>query len=403
MAHERKRHVRDLYAQLLSFSPITGVFGHRQVGKSTFLAASAGEYRTLDDDDVLEQAQTNPKVFINSHKEKSLIIDECQLAPKLFPALKECVRKNKRPGQFILSGSVRFTSRIAIRESLAGRMAFFEMFPFSVSEICGESLTETVPLLLRHKKFTPESLRALRIKQERRKISKHFETYLKNGGLPGLCFIRNPQLQRTALNDLHNLILSRDLVTVSGVKTSIYALKKMLTYIAKNGLEPYYASEVTKSLRLAAATQKNILNAFESMFLIRRIPIMNSKRECLVLEDQLEERVYCGQEIDDLKQLESAVYRNIRTQFFYRLDKETHFQSYLTRDNARIPLVIESQGDLLGICIFKGNHPTLSQKRSGASFLQNFANSKLLYLSDQEIEPEILSDRILYCSISAVI
>jgi len=403
MAHVRKRHVQDLYTHLLSFSPITGLFGHRQVGKSTFLAASQAEYRTFDDDEVLEQAQANIKSFINSAEGKSLIIDECQLAPKLFPALKEYVRKNKRPGQFILSGSVRFTSRLAIRESLAGRMVFFEMFPFSVSEIREEPLSEAVPLLLQHKKFTPDSLRLLRRKQERQIVSKHFETYLRNGGLPGLCFIRNPQLQRTALNDLHNLILSRDLVTVSGVRTPLYTLKKLLSYIAKNGLEPYYASEVTKSLRLAAVTQKNILNALESIFLIRRIPIMNSKRECLLLEDQLEERVYCGGEIDDLKQLESAVYRNIRTQFFYRLDKETTFESYLTRDNARIPLVIQSQGDFLGICIFKGNAPTLSQRRSGASFLQNYSNSKLLFLSDQEREPEILTDRILYCPIAAVL
>jgi len=145
MPHERKRHVNDLYAQLLAFSPITGVCGHRQVGKSTFLAASASEYRTLDDDEILEEAHSNPKNVLNSKKVHSLIIDECQLEPKLFPALKEHVRKVKRPGQFILSGSVRFTSRVAIRESLAWRMAFFEMLPFTVSEILEQPLSETIP------------------------------------------------------------------------------------------------------------------------------------------------------------------------------------------------------------------------------------------------------------------
>jgi len=183
----------------------------------------------------------------------------------------------------------------------------------------------------------------------------------------------------------------------------LQTLKKLLSYIAKNGIEPYYASDVTRELHLAAATQKIILNAFEAMFMIRRIPIMNSKRECILMEDQLEERVYCGQQLDELKQLESAVYRNIRTQFFYRRDKETTFESYLTRDHARIPLVIQNQGDILGLCIFKGKVPTLSQTRSGASFLQNNGNAKLLYLSDDEIEPEIKSERILHCSISAVL
>ena len=162
MAHERKRHVRDLLLQRLKFSPIVGVFGHRQVGKSTLIAKIANEYRTLDDVATLEFAHEQPKKFIQSMKQHPAAIDECQMEPRLFPTLKERVRISKRPGQFILSGSVRFTSRKAIRESLAGRMASIECLPFSVSELVQEELNLVLPGLIHEKRFSEASYLKLR-------------------------------------------------------------------------------------------------------------------------------------------------------------------------------------------------------------------------------------------------
>ncbi len=233
MAHERKRHIKELFYKLLDYSPITGVFGHRQVGKSTFIAASVSEYRTLDDVDQSEAANNDPKKYIHDPHRIPLAIDECQLEPKLFSTLKEWVRTHKKPGQFVLSGSVRFTSRKAIKESLAGRMASVEMFPFSVSEILGDPLSDVIVVLFRHKIFSNESLRCLNLKNKAKKNQKAFTQYLEYGGLPGLCFIRSSQIRKNALNELHNLMLTRDLRLVAEIKTSLTTLKKLLSYIAK--------------------------------------------------------------------------------------------------------------------------------------------------------------------------
>lgn len=257
MAHDRPRHMCDIFANLLSFSPIVGIFGHRQVGKSTFLASAASDYRTLDDVDTLKNAHDDPKGFIKSFVKPPMAVDECQLEPKLFPTLKEWVRTRKQPGQFILSGSVRFTSRKAIKESLAGRMAFVEMLPFSVTEILGEPLSDVVLKLLHHKKFSQDSLRSLNPQAQLKRFMKQFTIYLENGGLPGLCFVRSPQIQKNALNELHDLILSRDLALVSEIRTSVSTLKKLMSHIAQNGFEPYIASEVKRSIGLAPQTQKD--------------------------------------------------------------------------------------------------------------------------------------------------
>jgi predicted AAA+ superfamily ATPase len=215
--------------------------------------------------------------------------------------------------------------------------------------------------------------------------------------------VRSPQLQKNALNELHNLILSRDLSLVSEIRTPVTTLKKLLSHIAKNGFEPYIASEIKRSLGLAPQTQKKILDAMESTFLIRRIPVPRRKKEIILLEDQLEELVYAGSSLGIDKRLESAVYRNIRTQFFYRFDKNIEFESYLTRDNARVPIVMKDGDDTLGIIVHRSDSPSISETRSAASFLRNHANGKILYLSEQVIAARILDERSMLCSIAAVL
>jgi predicted AAA+ superfamily ATPase len=419
VAHERKRHISDVFDQLLNFSPIIGLFGHRQVGKSTFLANTIQNYRTLDDVEELEAAHSDPKGYIQSRttlpnrasgkanfkstQYQSVVIDECQLEPKLFPSLKEWVRTRKQPGQFVLSGSVRFTSRQAIKESLAGRMAIMELLPLTVSELCSQPLSDTIVKLFYHKAFSQDSLRCLHSATLRRELAKHFKLYLENGGLPGLCFIRNVQLQKNALNDLHNLILSRDLPLISELRTPITTLKRMLTLIAKNGFDPYIAADIKRTLGLAPQTQKKILDAMESTFLIRRIPVPLRKKEIILLEDQLEELVYAGSSFEINKRIETAVYRNIRTQFLYRLEKNVSFTSYLTRDHARVPIVVSDGEQTNGIIVIASTKPSLSERRSATSFLSSTRNAKILFLSAELIQETIIDERQMLCSIASIL
>ncbi len=402
MAHDRKRHAKTLYQKHLSFSPIVGVFGHRQVGKSTFIAENVSEYSTLDDEEQLEQVNNNAKLFIKN-KKAPFAIDECQLEPKLFPALKEWVRVHKMPGQFVLSGSVRFTSRKAIRESLAGRMAFFEMLPFSVSEIRSESLPEVLPKLLSHKIFTTDSLSRLRSKREQSSVKKDFQIYLESGGLPGLCFIREKQHRVDSLSFLHDLIIDRDLRMVLATKLPASAIHRFLEWIAKNSWNQYNFSEVRRELKLAPQTQKNLLYAMESVFLIRRLPFHGQKGETILLEDQFEEWVLSKGVLNLERRLEGALFRNIRSQFTYRLGTQAQFETYRTRDHARVPLVIRTPEGVLGIIVIEDQEPSLSEKRSAASFLSRFPSSKIIYASSEVIEPRVMNDRCILASLYSII
>lgn len=114
MAHYRIRYVESWLRKMLGYTPIVGMFGHRQVGKTALAERISDIYYTMDNRTDLLVAEENPREFLSSiaHSKHTVIIDECQLAPALFPALKEHVRTNKRPGQFLLTGSVRFSSRL---------------------------------------------------------------------------------------------------------------------------------------------------------------------------------------------------------------------------------------------------------------------------------------------------
>src|SRR5687768_3130424 len=139
MPHERKRYLSAGIGHALSYSPLVGIIGQRQVGKTTLLEAFSSEYTTFDRAAVLEQARADADLFLQGRK-PPFGIDEAQLCPPLFPALKERVRTHKHKGQFILSGSVRFTSKADIRESLTGRIVSLELLPFTMAEAAEQPL-----------------------------------------------------------------------------------------------------------------------------------------------------------------------------------------------------------------------------------------------------------------------
>ena len=135
MSHFRKRYLNPLLIAAIKSSPLVGVIGMRQVGKTTLLQTiKKAKYTTLDEIDQLELSRLNPKMYLNQFQGEITIIDECQKSPEIFSLLKIKVHENKRPGQFLLTGSIRFTSKKSISESLTGRIITLELIPLTLSE-----------------------------------------------------------------------------------------------------------------------------------------------------------------------------------------------------------------------------------------------------------------------------
>ena len=131
------RTAKEALLRLASQFPVIGVTGPRQSGKSTLTKAVFPDkrYITFDDRTMRELALSNPSDFIAAFPDGA-IIDEAQKVPEIFDALKMHIDSSEfKPGKFILNGSSQFRLKQNMTDSMAGRVAFLKLLPFSVKEL----------------------------------------------------------------------------------------------------------------------------------------------------------------------------------------------------------------------------------------------------------------------------
>ncbi|MDZ4168391.1 MAG: ATP-binding protein [Coriobacteriia bacterium] len=109
------------------------------MGKSTLAKmlvedGTVQRYLTLDQLAVLDGARTDPEGFI-AGAGASAVIDEIQLAPELFRAIKYEVDRDRRPGRFLLTGSADLSVLPAAAEALVGRLEVLTLGPLTQAEL----------------------------------------------------------------------------------------------------------------------------------------------------------------------------------------------------------------------------------------------------------------------------
>ncbi|MCL2018910.1 MAG: ATP-binding protein [Oscillospiraceae bacterium] len=137
------RHADEAVRKLSKMFGAILVTGARQVGKTTLLKEVAGEagYVTLDDKIQLTNAVTQSGTFFKDNP-PPVFVDEVQYAPNLFPNIKIILDKEKKKGQFYLSGSQQFEMMKNVSESLAGRLGLITLPGLSLRELYGVSFRE---------------------------------------------------------------------------------------------------------------------------------------------------------------------------------------------------------------------------------------------------------------------
>lgn len=136
-----KRLIGTRIREAMADTPVVIVNGARQVGKSTLvteLLALPGNVQvlTLDHEPTLRAASADPRGFVERQID-TLVIDEAQLEPRLFRAIKAAVDADRRPGRFLLTGSARLLSVPDMADALVGRVEILELWPFSEVELGG--------------------------------------------------------------------------------------------------------------------------------------------------------------------------------------------------------------------------------------------------------------------------
>lgn len=260
-----KRHLRPIVSQLLSAFPAVDLRGARQVGKST-LADLVGDAskrplvrRTLDDAEVRQLAENDPRGFVSQVPNGLLVIDEVQRVPELALALKASIDADRRPGRFLVTGSVDWLKQRSL-DSLAGRLVSTQVFGFSQGELAGRRDDFVLAIANDQLNTTPSSQYA----------RSDYVDLLARGSMPEAVRLeQRPRaiwlesyLERLLSRDLTELTRLSDPLRIRGLLTALAATQGSETVIARLG----------NRANLPASTTADYVDLLRALFLVERIP-----------------------------------------------------------------------------------------------------------------------------------
>ena len=110
--------------------------GPRRAGKTTLLQRlfPRATYQLLEEPDVIARVRSDPRGFLEDVRLPA-ILDEIQNAPELFGYLRARIdAAPRRCGQWLLTGSQDAPLMRGVSESMAGRVAVFQLLPLSLQE-----------------------------------------------------------------------------------------------------------------------------------------------------------------------------------------------------------------------------------------------------------------------------
>jgi len=140
--------------KLLGQFPAVALIGPRQAGKTTLawsLAEEMGEQALyLDLELPSDRAKlADPELYLAQHEEKLVVLDEIHRLPGIFQTLRGLIDRRRRKGRqachFLLLGSASIDLLRQTAETLAGRIAYTELTPFSVNEVADADAASAVP------------------------------------------------------------------------------------------------------------------------------------------------------------------------------------------------------------------------------------------------------------------
>lgn len=259
-----QRHIRNRILDALKDTPVIIVNGPRQSGKSTLVKHVLGDadfnYYTFDDATTLSAAKRDPQGFVQGLKGTS-IIDEVQMVPELFKAIKLSVDNNRVPGKFILTGSADIMALPGISESLTGRMELITLWPLAQSELNNQPQT-FAELIFKKPDQLPLVVPPYSKLQLARKIIA--------GGFPEIQS-RNSDRRRNAWFESYlSGILQRDIRELAQIDR-LATIPDLLTHIAARTGNTVNYSELSRTSGIPSTSLKRYLSHLEHIFLIKKI------------------------------------------------------------------------------------------------------------------------------------
>lgn len=240
-------------------SPAVFIQGARQTGKSTLARMLAREwpgatYQSLDHVDTLLAMRRDPDRFLAGHR-TPLILDEVQVVPEAFRAIKVLIDDDRRNGMFLLTGSANPLFLPRASESLAGRIEMLTLWPFSAGEMAGRSENMV------HSLFNGCPPNELPIDPDA-SLEKVIAQALV-GGYPEIALAANPQEGARWFNSYLTAAVLRDIRQISDIAEAI-TLVPLLRFLADQSGGLLNIAACSRTIGLAQPTIKRYLGLLEA-------------------------------------------------------------------------------------------------------------------------------------------
>ena len=206
------RSLERKFMKMCDVFKVVMVTGARQVGKTTMLRHLAEDtgrtFVTMDDADIRELAERDPKLFFQMYR-PPILIDEAQKAPQLFEQIKIICDQSDERGKFWLTGSQSRKLMKQAGDTLAGRIGILRMYSLSDKEIEGKADDITCDWSFKSLKQKSLNLRDNNIVDVYRRIWE--------GGMPDMLSM-DTELRREYWNSYVDTYLMRDAVDDNGIQ-----------------------------------------------------------------------------------------------------------------------------------------------------------------------------------------
>ena len=261
----RKRLISEKIRKALEFFPVVAVMGARQTGKTTLVRKEFPEraYFSLDSPEVRAIMEEGALDFLSAQKDP-VTLDEVQKVPSAFQIIKILVDKDRKPGRFLITGSANFLLMKNITETLAGRIAIFELPGFTLSEAENLAPSSLIKYCLEDKEAPPSPPLTSWEGPDLHEV-------VTRGSYPPAVLAPDPETRTMWLENYVATYLERDLRELSQV-ASLGDFRKVMGLAAMRTGQVLNISELARDAGLPFSTTRNYLNLLEVSYLIRKLP-----------------------------------------------------------------------------------------------------------------------------------
>jgi predicted AAA+ superfamily ATPase len=253
---------------MLEVFRIVAINGPRQSGKTTLQKLIAKEknikYYTFDNQDTFNTAFNDPMGFITFISKEKVAIDEVQMIPDVIPAIKMSVDEQNRKGMFLLTGSSDMFKNSKIKESLAGRMASFNLFPLSYAEINGRDINIVDKLF--SDDFNSFDSDFKKIPNE------EFTNAVLSGGYPEVYNL--PFKSRKAWFEFYiKARITKDIANIETLDLNkVASIDKLLRVLSSQIGSLVNYKNISNSIGLADKTVAKYIQLLEALYIVKLVP-----------------------------------------------------------------------------------------------------------------------------------